>query len=289
MPLTQSQTTIANLALMRLGQQPIQSLTDQTDPNAIAVNTAWDQALGEVSRETPWNCLKKQTYLSQLPPLPGSCAENDEGLLSQATVWAPSTSYAVNQYVTYANYLYQCLIANVSSGSFVVDLSRGYWFQTNIFSPNYLGPQPGNAGPLYAWTYGYKLPTDFLLIVELNNNWVWGQGGGSSQGNGGGLFELYQNNLFCNFQYANIKYIKFEPDTTKYDPLFIGALVLNLATILATQLRKDNAAIAQEMRQMYKDYVTEARAKNGGEGKPRRNNLVQGSRFVASRRWSTNG
>ena len=53
-----STTDIANNALMMLGQRKIQSITDQTDPNAIACNVAWNQAFGSVARETPWNCLK---------------------------------------------------------------------------------------------------------------------------------------------------------------------------------------------------------------------------------------
>ena len=237
---TQSQTDICNLALMRLGMRKIQSITDQSNPSAIACNVGWSQALGEVSREAPWNCLKKRAFLGQLTPGQNPQTSPFPPIPSSATTWAPNTNYAVNAYVLYAGYLYQCLIANTSSASFTVDLTKGYWFQTNYFSPNYLGPLPGNAGPLYEWIYGYLLPPDFVMLVELNGTRCAGYGYGSGGGSPttGALYEVYQNQLFCNSSYANIKYNRFEPDTTQYDTLFTGALVLNLATIIATDLRK---------------------------------------------------
>ena len=286
---TQSQTDICNLALMRLGQNKIQSITNLGDPNAIACNVAWQQALSEVSREGPWNCLKTRAFLAQLPPAPGSQASNTNNDLAGATVWAPGTNYAVNQFVTYASYLYQCLIANTSGPSFTVDLTKGYWFQTNYFDPNYLGPQPGNAGPLYEWNFAYQLPRDFILLTELNGNSCWGWNGQGAGNTTGSLYEVYQEQLVTNAQSANIKYNRYETDTTKFDSLFTGALVLNLAATIATQLRKDDAELSVKMLQLYKQYVGRAMTKNAGESNPRRYNIVSQSRFVASRRWSTNG
>jgi len=276
-----SQTDICNLALMRLGQRKIQSITDQSDANAIACNVGWNQALGEVSRETPWNCLMKRAYLVQLAPITGT--NIPPGIPPAPAVWAPATVYTVNEFVTYAGVLYQCLIGNTSSGSFIIDLTKGYWFQTTYFYPNYLGPLPSNTGGIYEWQFAYALPIDYVLLVELNGQNCWnGRGVGS-------LYEIYQTVLFCNTQYADAKYTRFETDTTKFDPLFTGAMVLNLATIIATTLRKDDAGLSERMRGEYKDYLARARVKDAGEGKPRRYNIVSESRFVGSRRRSTNG
>lgn len=280
-------TDICNLALMRIGQNKIQSITDQSDGNAIACNVGYQQALSEVSRESPWNCLKKRAFLPQLPPDPGSQAANTSNGLAQATVWVPGANYAVNQFVTQANYLYQCLIANTAGPSFTVDLTKGYWFQTNTFSPDYLGPQPGNAGPLYEWNFAYQLPPDFILLLELNGNscWGWNRAGETT----GSLYELYQGKLLTNAQSANIKYNRYEDDPTKFDSLFRGALILNLAAIIASTLRKDDAELSIKMSGLYQRYISRARTKDGGESNPRRYNIVSQSRFVNSRRWSTNG
>src|ERR1700690_2034218 len=122
-----SQTDICNLALLQLGQQKIQSIGKQSDPNAIACNVAWPQAQASVSRETPWNCLNAPASLGQLQP-PTTVTSYNTNIPSTATTWAPGVAYAVNAYVIFAGYLYQCLIANTSSNSFQNDQVKGYWF-----------------------------------------------------------------------------------------------------------------------------------------------------------------
>ena len=57
----------------------------------------------------------------------------------------------------------------------------------------------------------------------------------------------------------------------------------------ATTLRKDSGQLAAGMEQMYQRALSEARVANAGEGKPRIYNIVSESRFVRSRRRSTNG
>jgi hypothetical protein len=89
--------------------------------------------------------------------------------------------------------------------------------------------------------------------------------------------------------YANIKYNAAVVDTTKFDSLFVEALVFKLAAYIATELRKDDAELSGRMEQGYKEYLMEARQKNGAEQQPRRYNIVSQSRFVRSRRYSTNG
>ncbi len=308
--LTQSQTDIANLALMQLGQRTIQTLADQNDGNARAANQAWNLALGIVSRETPWNCLKKRVQLEQLDPAPDSPAgetppsgggSGGSGFSSgfssgfggsggggQSGYWTPGTNYTVNQEVLFGNpaYLYICLIANTAGNSFTKDLTFGYWFQTDRFSPNFLSPTAGNASRLYEWTFAYALPTDFILLIELNGQNVFYDGGGNTFGS---LYEIYQNVLYCDTQTADIKYNRLEQDTTLYDTMFIDALVYRLAAMMATTLRKDDSQLSMRMLQMYQAIVTRARVKNGNEANARRYSVVSQSRFIAARRWSTNG
>jgi hypothetical protein len=282
---TTSQTDICNLALMRLGQNKIQDIDDPRNPNAIACRVGWNQALGEVSRAAPWNCLKRRVALAQLAPEPDSPASNPSLFPPGTTDWTPGVSYSVNDYVTFGvpAYLYQCLIANTASDSFTQDLTKGYWFQTTIYSPNYLGPQAGNESPLYGWRYAYELPADFMLLVELNGNTCWKDEGQGS------LYEIYQKRLYCNESTADIKYTAFETDTTNFDPLFIGCVVLNLARIVATDLRKDDSTLSMRLAAELKKAIQEARRVNGNERNAPRYNIASQSRFIASRRRSTYG
>lgn len=283
---TLSQVDLCNLALMRLGQLRIKSITDQSDGNAIACNVAWQQALATVSRETPWNCLKKRAYLTQVAaPADATCTT---GVPPAPAAWAPGTNYAVNDFITYASQIYQCLIANTASNSFTIDLTKGWWFETTFISWNYLGPIPGNAGPMYEWAYAYELPTDFILLIELNGQNCW-QGVQNTGNTFGSLYEIYQKRIYCNTQYADIKYNRFETDTTNFDSMFAEALVLNLASMIATTLRKDDAQLSIGMFQEYRAYIARALVKNGNERNAYRYNIVSQSRFVGSRYRSTNG
>lgn len=290
-----SPTDIANLALMQLGMRKIQSITNQNDPSAVAVNVAWNQAFGSVARETPWNCLKAPASLGQLIPTTPISQNCNGNIPSTATTWMPGTAYAVNAYVIYAGYLYQCLIANTSSNSFTVDLTRGFWFQTNTFSPDFFGPFPGNTTPGTGWLYAFALPSDFIALVRLNNSgcwggWGWGSGlGGGGIGTQGRSHEIFQRALYCNSPFANIVYIQYQMDTTVYDSLFTDALVLKLAAMIATDLRKDDAGLSLKLGQAYEHVLSNARVKNGGDDRLKRYNPITTSWFVRSRRFSTNG
>lgn len=298
-----SQTDICNLALLQLGQEKIQSITNLSDPNAVACNVAWPQAQASVSRETPWNCLKAPASLGQLQP-PTTVTSYNTNIPSTATTWTPGTAYAVNAYVIFAGYLYQCLIANTSSSNFTVDLTKGYWFQTTTFSPSFFGLPPGNTAPGSGWLYAYGLPSDFIALVRLNSwsgwgGWGWGYGygggwglSGSGLGSGGGNgrnHEIFQRTLYCNWSCANVVYIQYVTDTTLFDSLFVDALVLKLASMIATDLRKDDAALSQRLGMMYERVLAEARTKNAADDRLKRFNPVSRSRFVRSRWQSTNG
>lgn len=284
MALEQSQTDYANLALMRLGQKTIQDIDDQTDPNAIVCRIAWAQALGEVSRDAPWNCLTTVAYLALVDP--SGIVPTPPAIPAPPDPWVPATNYVVNDAVTYAGQMYQCLIANTSGASFVNDLTKGYWFETTYSWPNYLGPFPnGNVPALYDWTYAYALPTDFILLLELNGMNCWQDTGNTL----GDIYEIFQTVLYCDTPNAVIKYNKFEEDTTKFDTLFGASLVLNLASAIATSLRKDDSTLSQRLKAEYQQTVQKAVVQNAGERQPRRYNVVSQSRFVASRRRSTNG
>ena len=290
-----SQTDISNLSLMQLGQGKIQSISENS-PNSIPCLVAWPQAFASVARETPWNCLKAPASLGQLIP-PSTVTTWNSNIPSTATTWAPGIGYAVNAYVIFAGYLYQCLIANTSSNSFTVDLTKGYWFQTTTFSPNFFGLPAGNTVPGAGWLYAYALPPDFIALVRLNGGsywggWGWGygySGGWGAAGFGSKNHEIFQRALYTNASCANIVYIQYVSDTTLLDSLFVDALVLKLASMIATDLRKDDATLSARLAGMYERVLAEARVKNSGDDRLRRFDPTRNSRFIRARRQSTNG
>lgn len=64
-----SVTDIANAALMRCGDSPIISLTENNE-RARAVNAAWPLVRREVLRAHPWNCATQRAKLAALAVAP---------------------------------------------------------------------------------------------------------------------------------------------------------------------------------------------------------------------------
>lgn len=278
MATTLNQTDLANSALALCGCEPLPDINATDNPAAVDCLANWQQAVTQASRAHTWNCLMAaavlvptaQTPIVPTPPVPAS------------TPWAPGTVYAVGVYVTFGEpqYLYQCLIANTATASFTNDLTTGFWFQTDLLNTNPFDPIW--LGSLYpsGWAYQYPLPDDFLLLGTLNDNrqdWPEAE------------YEIIGSNLYTNCSTAVIKYVQYVTDTTRFDALFAGCVILLLASMIATRRRQDDTNIATNLYAQYRRALSAARAKDAGERKPRRWNPVPNSRFVGSRYWSTNG
>lgn len=198
-----------------------------------------------------------------------------------ANPWAPATVYAAGDYVTYGSpaYIYQALIANTSSASFTNDLTSGFWFQTDIYNTDPFNPNAQASLYPSAWAYQYPLPPDFLLLSTLNDSPF---SGCETE------YEIIGINLYTNASQAVIKYVQYNEDTTRYDALFVGCLILLLASYIASRRRQDDTQIAARLYAQYLKELSKARAKDAGERKPRRFSPVNNSRWVASRYFSTN-
>lgn len=303
-----SETTIANAALALIGQQPI---GDIDQPNSTAANQCarnlW-QAVAQVAREHNWNCLQRRQSLVQLA-LPSSSSADCTSIgwtCGQPSSWPPywlaNTAYTGGTLVTYGEAVYYCMQAYTSSDWFPNDLTAGYWAQ--LYQPAcgaYGGPGGQNG---YEWNFGYILPSDYILLTELNGNNVCGGYCGSANGRGvGDLYEIFvyqtanpdesQSNvraLFCNEPYANVKYTALIEDVTMFDPLFVDAVATLLASMIATALLKDGGRMSAVMRDRYRrDALANAMMKDSGERKFYRYDPCKESNFLRSRFGGPNG
>jgi len=64
-----SQTSICNIGLIELGQDPLTSIDDNCKA-AILCRARWDSLRREMLAERPWNCAKKQAVLAAKPESP---------------------------------------------------------------------------------------------------------------------------------------------------------------------------------------------------------------------------
>jgi hypothetical protein len=285
-----SQVNLCNLALGKMGAQPITSINDLTSQSAIACNNFFQQTFLEVARSHPWNCLKRRQVLAQLPASVNPPVDPNT-TPAPSTPWAPFTVYTAAQFVTYGLYYYQCLVGYTSTNNFINDLTAGYWFQSDIATYQSAYATSGS-GTLFGWAYGYALPADYILVTALNGNSVDDYEALSDE------YDIYivqstngsnQLALFTDQATADVEYVANITDITMWDPLFSAAFVCLLASYLSTALRKDDGKLYNLLREQYtRDYLPKARVKDAGEKKPRRYYPVSESRFVLSRWNSTN-
>ncbi len=283
MPSTLGPVDICNIALSKIGAQPINSMLDQASPSALACNVNFQLCYLEVSRSSRWNCLLTTANLTQvvqtvLPGIPGG-----SGSIT-ATAWAPLTSYLANVYVTFGGYYYQVLFNYTSTVSFLNDLTTGALVQTDTQTASASFNGVGAFAYASGWSFQYALPSDFQLLAVLNENSYW-----DFNGAGGEEYEIMGDSLFCEQEMAVIQYVKNQPDTTRFDSLFTDALTYKLAAAIATQLRQDGGRMETGMFQAYERSIRKARAKNGGEQMVRRFNPIRSSRFIQSRFGGVNG
>lgn len=272
MPTTLSPTDVANAALSKVGAQAITSLLDRTSSSAIICNQNYGLAVAEVSRAGRWSCILNTAQLTAIVQTP--VVPSGAGAIT-ATPWAPNTAYLADTFISYGDYYYTVMFNLTSSANFFNDLTAGYYTQTDqqwgTSVPDAFSPVDGS---MYqsGWPFAYALPADFQLLVALNDNTIatcWG-GGGQQLSD----YEIIGGNIYCNDSIAVIQYVQDQPDSTRFDSLFVNALTFKLASMISTPLRHDGGNMEAAMLSEYKRALREARQRNGGERQSRRFNPI---------------
>jgi hypothetical protein len=83
------------------------------------------------------------------------------------------------------------------------------------------------AGPEFGWSYQYALPNDCLRVLQING-WEANERQDEWQGEGG--------NLLCDEDSVQLRYIGRIEDAATFDPLFVEAITVKLASKLAQSI-----------------------------------------------------
>ena len=81
--------------------------------------------------------------------------------------------------------------------------------------------------PEFEWSFAYQLPDDCLRIVQVN---------GYEPTERPGEWSVEARSLLTNAETAEVRYIARVKDATFYHPLFVEALAVKLASVLAAPL-----------------------------------------------------
>lgn len=134
--------------------------------------------------------------------------------------------------------------------------------------------------PAFGFDYQYKLPTNCLKLVTVN-----GYLAGTVEDN----YRVEGRNILTDAEECKITYVEYKEDTGDYDPLFIEALAVYLASKIATSIRQDEGMASQLKNEFYRIILPKARKTDGNERKVNRALPSGDSNWINSRSVSTNG
>lgn len=124
---------VINLALRRLGQDPIATIGEDTE-NYRKVDDIYDINLKSFLRCHPWSFAKKEASLT--------------------STWATATAYVVGDFVANGSTIYRCLIAHTSD-TFATELAALKWVAVSV--------------PVLAdYDFIHRLPADFLKLCKTS-------------------------------------------------------------------------------------------------------------------------
>lgn len=113
------------------------------------------------------------------------------------------------------------------------------------------------AAPAFGWSYAYQLPTDFIRARSWNNRDVW-------IGAGVDYFQIEQDQLLSNDDASNLRYVFRQTDATKFDPLFVNALSIMLASKISPAIT-GSANLSQQLMAKYNFVISQARRIDASE------------------------
>jgi len=124
---------IINLALRRLGQDPITTIGEETE-NYRKIDDIYDINLKAFLRSHPWSFAKKEVALT--------------------STWATATAYIVGDFVANGSTIYRCLTAHTSD-TFATDLAALKWVAVSV-------------PVLSDYEFIHRLPADFLKLCKTS-------------------------------------------------------------------------------------------------------------------------
>lgn len=107
--------------------------------------------------------------------------------------------------------------------------------------------------PLFDFNAAYNLPEDCLRVLRIDTRYY--------------RFKIKGRELHTDAPGVNIEYIKKETDTTKFDPMFVTALVIRLKASLANPLTGSVQAASNYFVE-YEQFLKDAKRRDGQEGTP---------------------
>lgn len=269
-----TETEIANLAISHIGGRSLSALDTDTTAQAVTARKWFDNARDETLRGHPWNFARKRARLTtNYADLSGvALADNGAGLFRVT---------AVAHGLTTGLRIYMLEVDGAAA-------ANGQWYVTRIDADNFdlvdsvfSGSHTSGTGkwveiPLFEWDFKFTVPSDCLSVRRVNGN--------DSADEDSEDYEIENGILLTGSDTVNLIYTFQNSTTTAWEPDFIAAFSLLLASYMAQDLAGP-AGKAMELRQSYeKLLLPKARGNDARESKPKTPPAFHhGSEFYRSR------
>lgn len=256
---------IANLALSRLGEPIIATLTE-TSRDAIICNQLFAQNRDYCLMLADWDCLMQRATLTRS----GKIAITDITAANPPHVQATGHIYIANELVTVESVSGMTQLNDNLYRVFAVGTNSLTLYNTNGTSLDASGYTAWTSGGyVYRgagnWAFVYDLPTDCVRVVAVMNEL------GELQPEYSWVKE--RNFIYTNIENAGVKYVKQMTDPTILDPDLVEVMSARLSWLVSMRIHADKTlrqSVYNEMNQA----IQRARMTNsqgqGDDGAPER-------------------
>lgn len=271
MPSSSTDVDICNRALGRLGEERLQTndLAENTPAGRVCY-LHYQPTVDEVLRSHRWNFAQERVVLAPATVTALTCGTTN----SSTAVTTTTLGLLVGQSVYGTGITLGSTIVAVNPGTgFTLSLATA---ASGASASNALTFGIYHAGltlPAFGWTYAYVLPTDFIRALEIND----------TDDDTDGAWMIEGRKLLTNNDTINLVYVKRNNNPAQWDALFQEAVVLKLASKLATTLRGSSAQVPDLLAEYDRMIAPLARRVDANEGRERRPLLPLRSQFIAAR------
>jgi len=261
-----TEVDIANIALQRLGQPIISTLTESSRDASIC-NQLYDQNRDYCLMLGDWDCAVNRRVMTRANKTEVAGASQADPVVITTT---PTHTFVANEIIyvescagmTQINENYYRIFAVTSTTISIYDVNG-----TSIDGTSYTAWTSGGyifRDPTPDWEYVYDLPSDCLKVLA-----VLDEDGGEVDGEGLYRWKKERSFIFCDLENAGVKYIKKETDPSLYESDLVEVMASRLARYISMRIHSDKELrneIYGEMQQaIARAKVTNAQGANGEE------------------------
>lgn len=273
---------IANLTLTHLGQKQLAAL-DSTTEHGRVLSLLYPEALAELLREIRPNFAKKRAIFHQVvdseKTITGATAADPVVITSASHGFSNDDVIAIWDVAGMTDLngkMY--IVQNVGASTFELTDLNGQDVDGTDFDAYTSGGKCGlvSDAPEFGYAYRYQLPTDYILLLELNGNECLSI-----------PHSVEQGEILTDEQELQTRYIFSETDVTKFDKDFVKVLAYKMAAESAFAITNQKA-LQETWEGKYEKELSRAKGRKSQEsgypqsgGPPR--NMVS-NKWINSRR-----